>query len=301
MPAPAAAVMLERLQKIISRAGVASRRRAEDLIVSGQVEVNGRVVTALGTKADPERDSIRVAGRRLRLPERRIVIALNKPDACVSALQDPQGRPTLRDSLTGVAGRVYPVGGLEYHSTGLVLLTSDGALASRLFRALGQGLPQTFHLKVKAPLKREEIETIERRIGPIRPTRTGPNPWYEVQLAGPRKDRLRRLLLEMGHPVEKVKRVAIGRIELADLEGGRWRALTEQELRRLEKDLERLPARLAAGTALRPPARPSVSRFRGKPSRATTRHDKRTSGKARAARPKKPRRGKPRPSRRKPA
>jgi 23S rRNA pseudouridine2605 synthase len=243
--------MKERLQKIIARAGIASRRRAEDLIVSGQVEVNGKVVTELGAKADPERDVIRVAGRRLKFPERRIVLALNKPDACVSALTDPQGRATLRDFLHGVAGRVYPVGGLEYHSTGLVILTSDGAFAERLFRALGRGLRQTYHMKVKNPLSSEDVATIARRIGPIRTSRSGLNPWYEVRLAGERKDLLRKLLLEMGHPVEKLKRVAIARIELSDLKSGRWRALSDAEIRSLEDDMER-PGRGRAASVKAP-------------------------------------------------
>ncbi len=231
--------MIERLQKIIARAGVASRRRAEDLIVSGQVEVNGKVVTELGTKADPEHDSIRVAGRRLRFPEQRTLLALNKPDACVSALSDPQGRPTLREFLHGVAGRVYPVGGLEYHSTGLVILTSDGDFAARLFQALGRGLRQTYHVKVKKPLSPAEIAEIAHRIGPARVARTGPNPWYEIRMAGERKGLLRKMLLEMGHPVEKVKRVAIARIEMQDLQPGHWRSLSEAEIRGLEEDLKR--------------------------------------------------------------
>jgi 23S rRNA pseudouridine2605 synthase len=231
--------MNERLQKIIARAGIASRRRAEDLIVSGQVVVNGKLVTELGAKADPERDVIRVAGRRLHFPERPVLLALNKPDACVSALTDPQERTTLREFLHGVAGRVYPVGGLEYHSTGLVILTSDGAFAERLFRALGRGLRQTYHIKVKHPLTAADMAVIARRIGPIRISRSGPNPWYEVRLAGERKGLLRKVLLEMGHPLEKLKRVAIGRIELEDLKPGRWRALTATEMRGLEQDLER--------------------------------------------------------------
>jgi pseudouridine synthase len=247
--------MIKRLQKIIARAGIASRRRAEDLIVSGQVEVNGQVVTELGTKADPERDVIRVAGRRLRLRERRVFLALHKPDACVSTLSDPSHRTTLSDFLGGVAGRVFPVGRLEYHSTGLILLTSDGSFAARLFRALGRGLGQTYHVKVKKPLTAAEIAVIVRRIGPIRPSRPGPNPWYEVRLAGARQDRLRRMLGEMGHPVEKLKRVAIGRIELGDLKPGRWRAISEQEIRTLEQDLERLATGAGVAGAGRCPAK----------------------------------------------
>lgn len=250
--------MLERLQKIISRAGVASRRRAEELIAGGQVEVNGQLVTQLGSKADPERDAIRVSGRRLKMPDRALTLVLNKPDSCVSALVDPAGRTTLRDFLSGVAGRVFPVGGLEYHATGLVVLTTDGALASRLFRALGQGLEQTYWIKVKAPLKSEELRELARQIGALRPARSGANPWYEVRLAGGQLTKLRNLLHEIGHPVEKLKRTAIGRLELGELETGRWRGLNESELRLLDQDIERrasgLPVKVPAVT--RPPSTP---------------------------------------------
>jgi 23S rRNA pseudouridine2605 synthase len=237
--------MLERLQKIIARAGIASRRRAEDLIVSGQVEVNGKIVAELGAKADAEQDSIRVGGRLLRLPERRICIALNKPDSCVSSLDDPGGRATLKDFLGGVAGRVFPVGRLEYHSTGLILLTNDGDWAARLFRGLSRGLPQTYRVKIKNPITAGELETITRRVCPIRVWRSGPNPWYEVRIAGARQDRLRNLLFEMGHPVEKIKRVAIGPIDMEELKPGRWRALQPEELRALDQELARLDARPA--------------------------------------------------------
>lgn len=235
--------MLERLQKIIAQAGVASRRRAEDLIVSGQVEVNGNTVTTLGSKADPERDAIRVSGKLLRPAQRPITLALNKPEACVSSLSDPGGRPTLKDCLGGVSGRVFPVGRLEYHSTGLVLLTSDGAFAARLFRALSHGLAQTYLVKIKKPLAAAEIETITRRVCPIRIWRSGPNPWYEVRLISTRHDRLRNLLFELGHPVEKLRRTAIGPIELKELKSGRWRALRPEEVRALELAMDRLDAR----------------------------------------------------------
>ena len=257
--------MLERLQKIIARAGIASRRRAEDLIVAGEVKVNGKVVTELGAKADPEKDSIRVAGRVLHLSERKIILALNKPDGCVSTLSDPGGRPTLRDFLSGVSGRVFPVGRLEYHSTGLILLTNDGDLAARLFQALGRGLPQTYQVKVKNPLTAAEQETIARRAGPIRPSRPGPNPWYEVRLAGARQDRLRKIIGDMGHMVEKLKRVAIGPIELGELPAGRWRAISEQELRLLEEALNRLPAGARPSGARKRPRSPQRKRESGKP------------------------------------
>ncbi|HVB33369.1 MAG TPA: S4 domain-containing protein [Patescibacteria group bacterium] len=251
--------MLERLQKIIAQAGVTSRRRAEDLIVSGQVEVNGKVVSELGSKADPEQDAIRVAGKVLRPAGRRISLALNKPDACVSSLSDPAGRATLKDYLGGVAGRVFPVGRLEYHSTGLVLLTSDGAFAARLFRALGGGLVQTYQIKIKRPLSAGELATIARRVCPIRVWRPGPNPWYEVRLTAARQDRLRNLLFEMEHPVEKIKRVAIGPVELDETKPGRWRALSLEEVRALEEEMTRLSARASR------PRRKKASK-RGKPA-----------------------------------
>lgn len=239
-PSDATDPKLERLQKIIAQAGIASRRRAEDLIVSGQVEVNGKIVSTLGAKADPERDSIRVAGKPIRLREQHVFVALNKPDACVSSLIDPAGRTTLKHFLGGISGRVFPVGRLEYHSTGLILLTSDGAFASRLFRGLAAGMPQTYQLKIKKPLMTGELETIRRRICPIRIWRAGPNPWYEVRLSAARHDRLRNHLFQTGHPVEKLRRVAIGPVQLDNLKEGRWRALRSQELGSIEKELARL-------------------------------------------------------------
>lgn len=262
--------MLERLQKIISRAGVASRRHAEELIVSGQVEVNGQVITELGTKADSERDSIRVAGRRLRMPATRMFIALHKPGACVATLSDPAGRPTLRDFLTGVSGHVFPVGRLEYHATGLVLLTSDGDFAARLFRALGEGLEQTYKIKVKRPLSPGEMQVIGHAIGPIQPSRQGPNPWYQVRLAAAREDRLRRMLVEMGHPVEKLHRIAIGRIELGDLAPGRWRALDGGEIGALEQDVARCSRQTGREPA--PALHPRAGSRRRKRRRARTNH-----------------------------
>lgn len=241
--------MLERLQKIIARAGISSRRRAEDLIVTGQVVVNGTIRSELGAKADPEHDQIRVAGKLLRMPRRTITLALNKPDACVSALSDPSGRATLQAFLGGVAGRVFPVGRLEYHATGLILLTSDGALAARLFRAMGRGLPQTYRLKIKNALSASQMGEISRKISQVRVWRPGANPWYEVRLVGAKQDRLRNLLFAMGHPVEKLRRVGIGPIELGDLETGRWRELRPQELRSLDQALGKIEERA------QPPAR----------------------------------------------
>src|ERR1700674_1655203 len=155
--------MLERLQKIIARAGVASRRHAEELISSGFVTVNGRVITELGTKADESRDHIKVSGKLLRPESERIYLLLHKPPEVVSTMSDPEGRASLREFLHGVSERVFPVGRLEYHSSGLVFLTNDGDLANRMLRS--SKLRQTFHLKLKSLLSFAEIEKITRSTG----------------------------------------------------------------------------------------------------------------------------------------
>ncbi len=149
--------MEERLQKIIARAGIASRRRAEEMMASGLVTVNGRVVTELGTKADESRDHIKVAGKLLRHDAERVYLLLHKPPEVVSTLSDPEGRRSLRDLLHGIPERVFPVGRLEYHSSGLVFLTNDGDLANRILKA--RNVPQVYQLKLKTLLTFEEIET----------------------------------------------------------------------------------------------------------------------------------------------
>ncbi|MCL6481096.1 MAG: rRNA pseudouridine synthase [Firmicutes bacterium] len=234
--------MQERLQKIIARAGLVSRRQAEQLILAGQVTVNGRVVSQLGAKADPERDHICVGGRRLRLPTQRLCLALHKPAGCVATLHDPQGRRTIAHLLRGVAGRLFPIGRLEYHASGLLLLTNDGELANRILKASDR-LPQTYWLKVKGGLAADELAQIARRTGlQLRPlsrrqvgrAASGTHPWYEVSMTGPRRDTLRRLLMRLGHPVEKLKRVKLDGIALASLPPGRYRSLSRPELEALE-------------------------------------------------------------------
>lgn len=224
----------ERLQKIIARAGVASRRHAEQLIVAGQVTVNGRVVTELGTKADPERESIKVAGKRLRVAGGKLYVMLYKPSRCVATLSDPERRKTLKECLRGVAGRVYPVGRLDYHAEGLLLLTNDGDLANEVLGA--RGLRQTYWIKVKGALSEKELEGVERKAGArIRLLKRAPNAWYEVSLTDARRDALRRALLAAGHPTEKMKRVRLANLELGWLRPGQHRALTPREVDGLRK------------------------------------------------------------------
>src|ERR1700739_3854671 len=151
--------MLERLQKIISRAGIASRRHAEDLILSGQVRVNGVVVTELGAKADPARDRGEAAGRVGQAPESRVYLLLNKPPEVVATLADPEGRRTLRNFLVGVSERVFPVGSLDYAASGAIFLTNDGDLASRMLKA-SASLPQTCWIKVKGRLDDTQLKSL---------------------------------------------------------------------------------------------------------------------------------------------
>src|ERR1700682_4460089 len=163
MPVPQNAheIMQERLQKIIARAGIASRRHAKQLIVSGQVRVSGHVVTELGTKADPGADRIEAAGRVITTEERRVHILMNKPPEIVATMADPEGRKTLRNLLRGLPERVYPVGRLEYAASGLIFLTNDGDLASEMLKRW-QNLPQVYHVKVKGRLTPEQIAACGR-------------------------------------------------------------------------------------------------------------------------------------------
>src|ERR1700722_5100933 len=203
--------MLERLQKIISRAGIASRRHAEELIRSGQVRVNGVVVTELGAKADPKRDRVEAAGKVAHVSEERAYVLLHKPPEIVSTLADPEGRRTLRNLLVGVSERVFPVGRLDYAASGAVLLTNDGELASRMLKA-SPHLPQKYWVKVKGRLSEDQLKSLagvlQGTIVPLRAPRAvgknPANPWYEVQISGPRRDVLGRQLLKIGHRIEKM-------------------------------------------------------------------------------------------------
>jgi 23S rRNA pseudouridine2605 synthase len=226
--------MLERLQKIIARAGIASRRHAEELIKSGLVTVNGQTITELGSKADESKDHIKVQGKLLRPETERVYLLLNKPPEVVSTMIDPEGRRSLADMLHGVSQRVFPVGRLEYHSLGLVFLTNDGELANLMLKA--HHLPQTYNLKLKTLLTFEEIESLAQSTG-ARITRIKGKdaPWYEVTLSDARRDQLRNRLFQTGHPVEKIKRVKIGNLALEDLSVGTYRPLSDAEVNTLRR------------------------------------------------------------------
>ena len=234
---------LERLQKIISTAGVASRRKAEELITAGQVTVNGSVVTELGTKADLATDHIKVSGKLLRAPKHQLYIAMYKPINCVTTLSDPEGRATVMDLLRGVKERVYPVGRLDYHSEGLLLLTNDGDFANKL-TAKESHVPKTYLVKVTGTLSHDAEEEFRRGL-PIEGRRTAPaglklirsaqNPWYEVRLFEGRKNQIRMMFKHSGLLVEKLKRVRIGALTLGAMKPGEFRYLSPEEVEKLER------------------------------------------------------------------
>jgi 23S rRNA pseudouridine2605 synthase len=235
----------ERLQKILSQAGVASRRKAEELIVEGRVTVNGETITELGSKADLESDHIKVDGRLLRKPKRQTYIALNKPKGVVTTVSDPEGRETVMHLLRGVKERVFPVGRLDYHSEGLLLLTNDGEFAHRI-TAPASHVMKTYVVKANGALTeeqerafREGVSLHGRRTAPceLKRLKPGANPWYEVKIAEGRQNQIRVMFKNFGRLVEKLRRVKIGFLEL-DLPPGRWRSLTPQEIERFRKVLK---------------------------------------------------------------
>ena len=227
--------MQERIQKIIARAGLASRRHAEEMMTAGQVTLNGKVVTELGTKADASRDHIKVNGKLLpTVTAKPLYLAMNKPPEVVATMSDPEGRKSLAGFLKTIPSRVFPIGRLEYSSTGLLLLTNDGELASGIMRA--HNLRQTYMLKLKGFLTLAELSKIQITTG-LRLTRAkqGDNAWYEVTMADARRDVLREKLLQLGHPVEKTRRIQVGPVEMGTLPTGAIRELLPREILGLQK------------------------------------------------------------------
>lgn len=237
-------VQIERLHKIIANAGIASRRQAEDLIREGRVTVNGEVITKLGTKADEEKDHIKVDGKLIRKKARDIYLVLNKPKGYISTLDDPERRPTVADLLKGVRGRVYPVGRLDFNSEGLILFTNDGNLAHRLTHPSHE-VTKTYLVKVDGVLSDEEINRIKKGVmledgltapAPIkRIRRTDENSWVEITIHEGRKRQVRRMFEKIGHYVLKLKRIRIANLELGDLPSGSYRFLTDEEIASLKR------------------------------------------------------------------
>jgi 23S rRNA pseudouridine2605 synthase len=269
---------LERLQKILARAGVSSRRKAEELILGGLVQINGKVVMELGTKADAARDHIRVDGKLLQGPERIRYFVLNKPKGFVTTVSDPEGRPTVMQFFAGERERLYPVGRLDYLSEGLLLVTNDGELANKLTKA-SSGVEKTYLVKVAGQPSEAGLEALRagvviekgRGIGSgrvrtapaqIRQVRQGDNPWYEVIVIEGRNRELRKMFEEIGHHVEKIRRIGYGPLIL-DQEPGKLRELEPEEVQQLRLASEgKLKTRRRRG-----PAAAQLPTVAGKPVR----------------------------------
>jgi 23S rRNA pseudouridine2605 synthase len=241
----------QRLQKIVAAAGITSRRKAEELITSGRVQVNGQKVTELGSKADPERDHIRVDGKLLKKPEKFRYFMLNKPKGVVTTVSDPEGRPTVMKFFSRAGARVFPVGRLDYQSEGLLLMTNDGELANVLTSAASK-VEKTYLVKVSGKPTEAELEQLRRGVmiergrrgeregrvmtqpASITLVRDTDNPWYEVILTEGKNREIRKMFEEVGHFVEKVRRVGFGPLIL-DVKPGEMRELDEAEVTKLRR------------------------------------------------------------------
>ncbi|MBW1974971.1 MAG: rRNA pseudouridine synthase [Deltaproteobacteria bacterium] len=231
-----------RLQKFIALAGLTSRRKAEEWIHEGRVQVNGETVTEMGITVDPETDEVRVDGKVVRPASRKVYLAMYKPRFCVTTLHDPQGRPTVMDFLRDVKERVYPVGRLDFDSEGLLLFTNDGQLAHRLIHpsfgvekeyiVLVKGHPgKWFFKKWREGVYLEEGKTAPARVEVIKRERT--RTWLKVIIHQGWYRQIKRMGLVTGHPVLRIKRVRYGPIQLGDLKPGHYRELSNDEVTKL--------------------------------------------------------------------
>lgn len=254
---------VERLQKILSQAGVASRRASEQLMIDGRVTVNGATVRELGTKADPAADDIRVDGRRVKIAARHRYILLNKPRGYMTTRSDPERRPTVLDLLGGVREYVYPVGRLDFDSEGLLLLTNDGDLAARLTHPR-HGVPRVYHAAVLGVPDAHDLKRLAKGVTvDDRPTQPalvkilgtrGEGAVIEITVREGRNRQVRKMCEAIGHPVSQLARVAIGPLRESRLKTGKWRDLTEAEVQRLQA------AATGPGAVSTPPSTGNVKR-----------------------------------------
>ncbi|MBF0459327.1 MAG: rRNA pseudouridine synthase [Nitrospirae bacterium] len=241
--------MEERLQKIIASSGITSRRKAEEMILESRVTVNGKPAV-IGMKADAERDHIKIDGKLLnpKIGQKRVYIKFNKPDEVVTTLTDPEGRSTVADYIGGVGQRVYPVGRLDYHTEGLLLLTNDGGLAFHILHP-AKKIPKTYQVKVKGDISEADLDKLRRgvrledgvtlpaEIKRLKSKDTVSNTWLETTIYEGRKRQIRRMFTYVKHPVAKLKRVAINGITLGNLKPGQWAYLTQAELHSLFREV----------------------------------------------------------------
>jgi 23S rRNA pseudouridine2605 synthase len=243
-------VSVERLQKILSQAGIASRRASEQLMLEGRVTVNGVTVRELGTKAEPGHDDIRVDGRRVKIVERHRYLLLNKPRGYVTTRSDPEQRPTVIDLLRGITEYVYPVGRLDFDTEGLLLLTNDGDLAARLTHPK-HGIARVYEARVLGVPDPRDLERLskgvviegrrtERAAVKLLPHgRDAKQSTVTVTIHEGRNRQVRKMFEMIGHPVSRLRRVAIGPLTDEKLKAGRWRDLTADEVKRLQRAASR--------------------------------------------------------------
>lgn len=278
--------MLERLQKIISAAGITSRRASEELILAGRVTVNGTVVTELGSKADPASDTVAVDGKPLAIASRKLYILLNKPVGYLTTLDDPEGRPLVTDLLKEVGARVYPVGRLDYNTEGLLLLTSDGEWANQLMHPRHE-VEKEYHVRVRGKVHKSQLDQLAggvdidgRKTAPARVSliKEGEqNDWFSITIHEGRNRQVRRMCEAVSLSVVRLRRVRYGMLSMGAMKPGEFRYLTEAEVEGLrnphQKQAAAAPKTPAANrsaasarTPQRPlaPAKPSQHKAAGK-------------------------------------
>ena len=247
--------MPDRIHKLIARAGITSRRKAEVLMAEGRVTLNGEVVTEPGTKADLSADTVCVDGKTLSSRTARRYLAMHKPKGCITSTSDPEGRPTVMDLIgTELSKGLYPVGRLDYNSEGLLLLTNDGDFANHILSAKNK-VPKTYEVKVTGMASESAVAKLRggmrldgkvARFESVQLLRIAQNPWYRVTLIQGRNRQIHRMFERIGLLVEKIRRVSIGRVSLQGLEPRQVRALRRDEIRQLLSENQPLPEELRA-------------------------------------------------------
>jgi 23S rRNA pseudouridine2605 synthase len=246
----------ERLQKFISRCGVASRRKAEELIIEGRVKVNNLVITEMGVKIDPRYDKIKVDNKRI-MPEGFEYILLNKPIGIISSVKDPEGRQTVLDIIPDMGARLYPVGRLDYMSEGLIILTNDGNLTQGLLHPKNE-IPRIYEVKIKGHIKEASLTRIRAGMdlteGKSLPAKVevkevlDKNIWLTIEVTEGKNRLVRRIFEKLGHDVLRLKRVQFGPLKLNELKPGKFQHLNQPEVDKLRK---------VAGVAKRPTSKSS--------------------------------------------
>lgn len=271
-------IMLERLQKIISAAGITSRRASEELILNGQVTVNGVVVTELGSKADPDKDVVAVNGKPLKVCEKRVYLLLNKPTGYITALKDSQGRQLVTDLLKDVPERVYPVGRLDYNTEGLLLLTNDGEWANCLMHPRHE-IEKEYHVRVRGKVLDQQLKRMADGIE-LEEGKTAPavvslikdgeqNDWISVAIHEGRNRQVRRMCEAVSLSVVRLKRIRYGNLSLGTLRTGHFRYLSETEARELVDGPQKPESkRIAVGNK----ARPGLNQVQKRLSQDSQRH-----------------------------